>query len=273
MTALALVVGALLVCACVAYVALPFLREPDPEDDVLAEPGALERRALELAEERDRALAALKELEFDHRTGKISDDDYRELVGPLRRRVADALRALELRAESKEEAVSSLSASGPGEGRGNRSSPELRATAGTELPPNSKFCLECGTAVAAGDTVVEEVPVPEPAPAPVEPQVAERRLFGVPPSSILLLLVVVALVFAIVLFALGEWPWALIVLGLAGFAATGLFTQARRLPAETSGRDEGVARRRRRRPRARPGRGRDRLRARERPDGALQAPP
>ena len=68
-----------------ALVALPFLREPDPSDDVLDEPGALERRALELAEERDRALAALKELEFDHRTGKISDEDYRELVGLLRR--------------------------------------------------------------------------------------------------------------------------------------------------------------------------------------------
>mgnify|MGYP006317390573 CR=1 FL=1 len=91
MTALALVVGALLVCACVAYVALPFLREPDPEDDVLAEPGALERRALELAEQRDRALAALKELEFDHRTGKITDEDYRALVQPLRRRAAETL--------------------------------------------------------------------------------------------------------------------------------------------------------------------------------------
>ena len=31
------------------------------------------QRALELAEERDRALAALKELEFDHRTGKLSE--------------------------------------------------------------------------------------------------------------------------------------------------------------------------------------------------------
>jgi hypothetical protein len=37
----------------------------------------------------------LKELEFDHRTGKISDGDYRELVGPLRREAAEALRALE----------------------------------------------------------------------------------------------------------------------------------------------------------------------------------
>ena len=56
--------------------------------------------ALALAEERDRALAALKELEFDHRSGKISDEDYSELVGPLRRRAAETLRALELRAES-----------------------------------------------------------------------------------------------------------------------------------------------------------------------------
>jgi hypothetical protein len=43
-------------------------------------------------------LAALKELEFDHRTGKVSDEDYRSLVGPLRRRAAEALRALDLRA-------------------------------------------------------------------------------------------------------------------------------------------------------------------------------
>ncbi len=106
MTVLALVAGAVLALACVAYVALPFLREPEPEQDVLAAPSALERRALELAEERDRALAALKELEFDHRTGKISDDDYRELVGPLRTRVAEVLRSLELRTESREERVS-----------------------------------------------------------------------------------------------------------------------------------------------------------------------
>jgi hypothetical protein len=103
MTALALAVGAVLACACVLYVALPFLREPDPTEDRLNDPGALEKRALELAEEKDRALAALKELEFDHRTGKVSDEDYRELVGPLRVRVAEALRALEPQAESTEE--------------------------------------------------------------------------------------------------------------------------------------------------------------------------
>jgi len=95
---LALLLGALLAAACVVLVALPYLREPSTADDLLDEPGELERRQLELAEVRDRALAALKELELDHRTGKVSDEDYRTLVGPLRREAAEALRALELRA-------------------------------------------------------------------------------------------------------------------------------------------------------------------------------
>jgi hypothetical protein len=94
----ALIVGVVLALACVALVAWPFLREPAARDDRLIGPDELERRRLLLAEERDRALGALKELEFDHRTGKVSDNDYRVLVGPLRRRAAEALRALDLRA-------------------------------------------------------------------------------------------------------------------------------------------------------------------------------
>jgi hypothetical protein len=94
----ALIVGVVLAIVCVALVALPFLREPDTSDDRLVAPDELEQRRLALSEERDRALAALKELEFDHRTGKVSDEDYRSLVGPLRRRAAEALRALDLRA-------------------------------------------------------------------------------------------------------------------------------------------------------------------------------
>jgi hypothetical protein len=101
---LPLVLAAVLAVGCVVIVALPFLREPEPETDVLDEPDALRRRQLQLAEERDRALAALKELELDHRTGKISDEDYRALVGPLRREAAEALRALEPRTVAREPA-------------------------------------------------------------------------------------------------------------------------------------------------------------------------
>jgi hypothetical protein len=92
---LALLLAALLAVACVLVVALPFLREPEPESDSLDELDEPERRRLELLETRDRALAALKELEFDHRTGTISDEDYRTLVGPLRREAATALQTLE----------------------------------------------------------------------------------------------------------------------------------------------------------------------------------
>lgn len=92
---LALILAAFLAVACVVAVALPFIKEPEPESDSLHELDEHERRRLNLLEARDRSLAALKELEFDHRTGTISDEDYRALLGPLRREAADALRALE----------------------------------------------------------------------------------------------------------------------------------------------------------------------------------
>lgn len=91
---LALLLAATLAVACVVVVALPFIREPEPESDDLADLDDSERRLLELLEERDRALSALKELEFEHRTGTVSDDDYREQVGSMRRDVASVLKAL-----------------------------------------------------------------------------------------------------------------------------------------------------------------------------------
>jgi hypothetical protein len=92
--AVAATVGALL------YLARPLFGRaqvpPAPAD-------GLDAGRLELVEERDRAVAALRELEFDHRTGKITDFDYREQVGPLRRRVGDALKALGPGARTEDE--------------------------------------------------------------------------------------------------------------------------------------------------------------------------
>jgi hypothetical protein len=88
----ALILGGLLAAAVVILVALPFFLGDDDEFDAF---GEQEERRLALIDERDRALAALKELEFDHRAGKIDDVDYRALVGPLRRAAAEALQALD----------------------------------------------------------------------------------------------------------------------------------------------------------------------------------
>jgi hypothetical protein len=87
-----LLAGAVTVGALV-YVARPLSGRPESVPVSRADDLAATR--LELVEERDRALAALKELEFDHRTGKVSDVDYRELIGPLRRRAIETLRSLE----------------------------------------------------------------------------------------------------------------------------------------------------------------------------------
>jgi hypothetical protein len=87
--------AAALAVATVLVVALPFLREPAPQSDSLHELDASERAVLEAEEERDRALAALKELEADHRAGRLTDEDYRSVVGPLRREAAQALRTLD----------------------------------------------------------------------------------------------------------------------------------------------------------------------------------
>lgn len=93
MEILALALGGLLTVLCVVFVAGPLLRSG--KDEAPAASGSAEDARVRLYERRDRALAALKELEFDHRTGTISDDDYRTLVGPLRREAAAALQALD----------------------------------------------------------------------------------------------------------------------------------------------------------------------------------
>ena len=94
METFALVLGALLTVLCVVFVARPLLR-PARSGGASEAPAAAEQLRVRALERSDRALAALKELEFDHRTGKVSDEDYRALVGPLRREAAEALRELE----------------------------------------------------------------------------------------------------------------------------------------------------------------------------------
>jgi hypothetical protein len=82
-----LVVAVAGLAVVVAFVGAPLVRARTHEA-----PEALAAR--EAFERRDRALAALRELEFDHRTGKITDTDYAELLGPLRRDAAEALQAV-----------------------------------------------------------------------------------------------------------------------------------------------------------------------------------
>jgi len=161
-TGVALLLAAALAVACVLYVARPFIAEPEPESDVLAEPDERERRLLELLEERDRSLAALKELEFDHRTGKIGDDDYRQVVGPLRRAAADALRALDAGASSGR-APSGRAPSGEA-----RYGPGMTHTTMIEAPAPAPAPVPEPAPPPDEGTPPTPAPVPEPYPPPDE---------------------------------------------------------------------------------------------------------
>jgi hypothetical protein len=86
MEPLSLALALLALAGIIAFVAAPLVRR-SPAAAAAAE------GSLHLLERRDRALAALRELEFDHRTGKITDADYRALLGPLRSEAAEALQA------------------------------------------------------------------------------------------------------------------------------------------------------------------------------------
>jgi hypothetical protein len=61
---------------------------------------------------------------------------------------------------------------------------------------------------------------------------AEPRWFGVTPPSLLLALTAALFVLALVLFALGHWPYGLILLGLAALLLAVYLEAARRRPQE-----------------------------------------
>ncbi len=88
-----LALGVLAIVVVVA-VAWPLVRPATPEDTLDASTEA-QRRRLQLREDRDVALEALKELELDHATHHVGDEDYRELVAQYRARAAAAIRALD----------------------------------------------------------------------------------------------------------------------------------------------------------------------------------
>jgi hypothetical protein len=104
---------------------------------------------------RDRALAALKEIEFDRATGKLSDDDYESMKARFTTEALTALREADAVADASvrppvsasvsSDAVEQLIASARRRGASRRFCLEC----GAPLEGKGRFCLECGTSVAA----------------------------------------------------------------------------------------------------------------------------
>jgi len=69
--------------------------------------------------------------------------------------------------------------------------------------------------VEGGETKTMELPADETGAVPVPFAHTERRIYGVPPATLTLLLAACALVFAILLLARGHWPYGLILVGVS----------------------------------------------------------
>ncbi len=89
--------GILLVVGVAALVAWPLLA-PVPASEIAPAGGSTSiTERSELAAARDRALAAIREAELDHATGRLSDDDYAIIRAELEGAALSALARLDQR--------------------------------------------------------------------------------------------------------------------------------------------------------------------------------
>jgi hypothetical protein len=101
---------------------------------------------------------------------------------------------------------------------------------GARLPKTSRYCPQCGHPAEAGETKVMELPSDETGRVPVEYAQVEPRYYGVTPTTLVLVLAGAALTLAVVLFALGHWPFGLIALGVSVLLVLVFLEAARRKP-------------------------------------------
>lgn len=128
-----LLVMLVLVLITAALILQPLRRRPEPLPAAAPSPPPDDSRA--------RALGAIRELEFDFATGKISAEDYAQLRARYESKAVEAIAA---------------TAPAPAEDLEAKLEAEIRAarlrrycaTCGTLLPTAAKFCPACGAAVS-----------------------------------------------------------------------------------------------------------------------------
>jgi len=162
-----IVLAILLSAAALVAVAYPVLAKARTAEPAIS---TAQETLDELLNQRDAALQALRELNFDHRVGKITDEDFTAFEANLKRTAADALRALDRWEADTDDALdlalermvkarkSALTAGGrscPTCGRVAALEDKFCATCGAMLPepvaPVAVTCPKCGRPYEPGD--------------------------------------------------------------------------------------------------------------------------
>jgi hypothetical protein len=109
-----------------------------------------QERLEELLAQRDAAYQALRELSFDHRLGKITDEDFTAFEANLKHTAAEALRALDEFERAADIDLDSylertVAARKAALNAGGRNCPQC----GQPAAASDKFCAACGAAITA----------------------------------------------------------------------------------------------------------------------------
>ena len=126
-------IGLLLVVATAVALSWPLLSpmSHSEERDREVDPSA------RLKSEKDNVLAAIREADFDHEVGKLSEEDYRSLRVELEERAVDALAALDRVANTTPASPASL----PSSARGGAA---FCPVCGHRCSGDADFCNRCG---------------------------------------------------------------------------------------------------------------------------------
>ena len=144
-----ILIALLLSLAAMAYVVWPLVSarvEPYHDED---------DRLTELINRKDAVLVAIKELEFDHQVGKISEEDYQRFDARLRRQAVGYMQQLENLAPQVASLDDLLEAEIARQRRtlNGKAAHAVVTPEQAELPPTvavSNFCTNCGRPLAPG---------------------------------------------------------------------------------------------------------------------------
>ena len=130
----ALLIGVALFTAGVAYITLPF-RQKRRRDIKLA------KTSLQQEASRETVLLALRDLDFDFKTGKVSEEDYQPLRAQL---MAEAAQYVEAEKQEDEQLEALIQSRRQGQ-KQNIQSAHCSAEA------NQEHCPSCGGKIQVGD--------------------------------------------------------------------------------------------------------------------------
>lgn len=117
--------------ATIAYVAQPFWRK-----QAVVKFRSNNGQLTDLIEKRDGLLAQIKEIEFDHQTGKISAEDFAEINARYRMEAINTLRRIDAL---------------QGNNRTTRKLGNERRRMQVQRKNGALFCSQCGKSVGAAD--------------------------------------------------------------------------------------------------------------------------